>query len=470
MGDDDTHQRGRLPWWQWAMIAISAIFVLVAYSSFRRPMLYDEFVFYALGGLPTTGEALSAIHETTRNLNQGVTGTTMLIEYWLLRTFGASDVAMRMQSLVSGVAMLGAGIAFLRLKAVQFPGLMAYLAILSGEGILMNYVGEARMYMPLAATTVGTLLYYSLPRTRRHTVSGIVIGWGFVLAGSAYHPYFALYWPAMLLFAYWTSPEREPGFPGLVRFANPALVVTGSLVYLTLGSLTWMRGKATALVDPYNFLVGPLWLELIAPGFRFAFDNRIVLLGLVVACTLLLIGLVRTPGPPGAWFRRVAAPAALIGLALALAAALSAISILQHFWVFPRQWVGSLALIPLGLVWGFSACATYVRRQSQRLSLLAMAIAGVSLTLSAALMLGTQFGQLARWANTPPGDVTFTEEGLAAALRADPQMSVPQARDEVWQEYAKANVTRGGPVWPEFASYYRNIDWTQYVLRDGSQT
>jgi hypothetical protein len=43
-----------------------------------------------------------------------------------------------------------------------------------------------------------------------------------------------------------------------------------------------------------------------------------------------------------------------------------------------------------------------------------------------------------------------------------------QGDDPAWVEFGEAQLAQGGPVWSEFGEYYTRIDWTKFVLRDGS--
>ena len=80
---------------------LSSGIALALFSSFNRPLLYDEFIHFMTGPL-TFNEVIRVIHETTINLNQGVTGTYLLADWVLLQVFGASDVALRLPSFVLG--------------------------------------------------------------------------------------------------------------------------------------------------------------------------------------------------------------------------------------------------------------------------------------------------------------------------------------------------------------------------------
>jgi hypothetical protein len=84
--------------------ALSVLVVLV-YGSFGSPIWIDEFLHFALGAFPTTGDAWRALSPTLPTFNHGQTAAYMLLDSALLRAFGADLVALRAPSLVSGLLL-----------------------------------------------------------------------------------------------------------------------------------------------------------------------------------------------------------------------------------------------------------------------------------------------------------------------------------------------------------------------------
>lgn len=380
---------------------------------------------------------------------------TCLAVWAALSTLGASTFAMRLPSLLFGAYLLWVSWVFLRSRAVGWLGLLAVPIVLAGQTTLMHYVGEARTYMPLAAAVVGVLAYYSLDETRRRSWFGRALGWSAVAIGVLYHPYFALYWPVLLLFA-WFLAKRPP----FLRFVNPLLVIIGAIVYIGIAMQTWLRGVAPADLDPYYWLGDPLWRAIVAQSFEFVYVQRwLELIAVVVLAALFVVAVAST-----SWRHtlQAAAPAVvLVVLALALAAVLSWISVRQGFWVIPRQWIASIALVPLALIWLTSALA---RLASAKQPWLSHAFVGVLFGIAvlaavAPTQLRTQ--QLYEWSSRVLPPSTGLRDELADRVAADDYPT-----EEEWVAYAQGNIDEGGPVWPEFAWYYTGRDWSTFMLQD----
>src|SRR4051794_23138357 len=227
-------------------LAVWAVVAIGLYSSYGRPIWTDEFLHFALGGLPSAGDAVSVIHHTTAGINFGQTGAYMFADFLLLKAFGASSVALRLPSLLSGVVLLISALVFLRTRGVGYLGQFVLLAALVGQSTLMYYVGEARPYMPLAASVVGVLAYYSIPIDRRTHWAARVLGWGAVVLGCMMHPYFPIYWAPLVAFCYVDARARAHAnifiFRDIARFINIPLAVVGSAIFVVLGAYTWMQG------------------------------------------------------------------------------------------------------------------------------------------------------------------------------------------------------------------------------------
>jgi hypothetical protein len=442
---------------------IAALGLLFLFSSWNRPLLYDEYVYFALGGLPSTASAVEVIHSTTTNVNQGVTGAYMLADYWLLSAFGASTAALRLPSLLFAIALLFYAVIFLRSRGAG-PWVIAALPILlATQELLMRYAGEARTYMPLAAAVIGLLAYYSLRDGSARKAAALVpiVGWSAAVIGVLFHPYIALYWPAILVFSYFVFASRPHSTRDFIRFANPYLVITGSVMFLVVGLLTWMRGRANADVDPFNFLPGPLPIEILAQNLYFLNESTLS----IVTASLLVISWVIASLVAQVKFKSLVRvtlrPVALIALAFALALGVSFISIRADFWIFPRQWIASVALVVVAVLWGFSAWFGLLRSNLNKVPL------RILMTTTAVLLVGmalpsasNQWQLLQDWQQRPLITDT-TQQELAQRLDTETFLSDPE-----WIEFAQANIDRGGSVWPEFGRYYTDTDWSAFVLVD----
>ena len=441
--------------------------LLVLYSSWNRPLWYDEMVYFVLGGFDSTGDVLRVVAETTTNVNQGVTGAYMVLDYWSLTVFGAHLWALRLPSLVFGVYFLVVGAVFLRGRGVTWVGVWALPVLLVGQQTLMYYVGEARTYMPLVAAVIGVLAYYFIPLQKRKSAGAVVLGWSAVLIGVLFHPYFALYWPAIVAFASLVQGQWRR----LVPFANPLLVAVGSVTYIAVASATWLRGNAaTEDLDPFYWLQDPLWKSITAQLFQGIYVERFLVVGfgiLVVAAALLSVrSLDDVKSTLHAWWP----PALLIVVAWFLALAISLVSWQQQFWIIPRQWIASIALVAVGIVWFWSVAIRRVGEVRGRTVAAVLTVTVGGLIAASALQPAlNQWGQLRDWTElrsaTPVEDAP-SREGLARLLGDQESGKAPAMTEEAWVEFANANVRRGGEVWPEFAEYYRGRDWSTFVLRD----
>jgi len=436
----------------------------VLFSSWNRPLLYDEFVYFVAGSLSPL-EILSVIHETTTNVNQGVTGAYLLFDWVLMQAFGAEDWALRLPSLVFGFLFILYSLVFLRHKGIGTFGLTLFPVFLLTQELVMHYVGEARTYMPLAAAVVGLLTYYSANETWRCSPAGRVTGWSAAIIGVLFHPYIALYWPAILLFGYWTQHRGrlsgQQAIRTIVRWSNPAMVISGVLVYVSIALATWARGRATAFVDPFNFLPGPLPVEILIQNF-YAFVPMFaaVTTGLALVVSAAAVFLPDDAALRRETFRLITEPLVLFVMAFALAFIVALTSITADFWIFPRQWIASTALAALATFWGGFLLFRRARVRSSSRGRITASVLTAAVVIAAGGVATQQVAVLREWTMRLPMDQP-DRSSLAESLERVGTLS-----DGEWIEYSQVNLDQGGPVWPEFRSYYLDTDWTQFVLQD----
>ena len=448
-----------------ALLTALSLTVLFLYSSWNRPIWYDEFVYFSLGGLNDLQEALAAIRDTTSNLNQGVTGAFMLSDFLLLKLFGAELWAMRLPSLLTGAWMVMAGAVFLRFRGVGLWGLSVWPVLLMGQVTLMYYVGEARTYMPLAGAVVGALAYWSITIGRRNRWWVRALGWGSVLMGVVFHPYFAVYLPLIVIFgwsAFRLPVMRSEGLSAtwrsFLKFCNPVLIVVAATTYVALAFSTWLQGTATKVnLDPYVFLTDPLWKSILAQLFQFAYVSR-----WATVITLLGIGVLVVYAGSSVGLRRVVArtwpPAALLVIAFASALLISLVSLSQGFWIIPRQWIASIALASVSVIWLVVELVRMVSSSRVRL---------MTSTVFTGVILGC--------AVAPTQSAVDTMREFSARVPAPPsqlenlillrsQGLFPT--EQVWIDAAQSNIDAGGPVHPVFGDFYTDRDWQNFRLTD----
>ncbi|MEI8241203.1 MAG: hypothetical protein WCI22_17460, partial [Actinomycetota bacterium] len=78
--------------WQRVALWLTGIGVLAVYAGTWRPIWYDELLHYALGAM-SWQDALRTVDYTTIEVNHGQTGVYMLLDFALLKVFGANAVA-----------------------------------------------------------------------------------------------------------------------------------------------------------------------------------------------------------------------------------------------------------------------------------------------------------------------------------------------------------------------------------------
>lgn len=445
---------------------VASIILLVLYSSWNRPLWYDEMVYFVLGGFDSTTEVLRVIDQTTTNVNQGVTGAYMLLSYWSLELFGAHAWALRLPSLLFATYLLFVSAIFLRGRRVGWWGLAALPVLLMGQETLMYYAGEARTYMPLAAATVGVLAYYFIPLSERRRWGPRLLGWSAVIIGVLFHPYFALYWPLILVFAITVKGKWSMA----IRFANPALVAVGTIVYFTVAAFTWLRGTArTEALDPYIWLGDSLAWAIPSKLVQFVYVQRplIALTVLTVLLTLILVA----RGKGIRWMAtRWWPPLLLITLAFLASWILAAISIVQGFWIIQRQWIASIALVSVGIIWFWSRALASVRVSSGKTpAVVVRFLVGTTITLSAISPAVDQLSSLLEWQDNPLiGDEAqqLSEADLNREIQRTHGSKRPPLEEFEWISYSNANIGEGGDVWRAFRHYYLDRDWTSFVIRD----
>lgn len=450
---------------RWLPAALTTLLALALYSGWNRPLLYDEFVYFVIGGIPTLPQVLQVIHDTTTNINQGVTGAYMLADWALLKIFGAQAWALRLPSLIFGALFFVYAAIFLRGRRMGPVALAIFPIFMITQELVMHYVGEARTYMPLATASVGILAYYFIDPCERRRASVRLLGWSAMLIGVLFHPYFALYWPVLLVFAFCITTPSPRGVRALINFSNPVLVATGAGIYIAVALLTWTRGRATAYVDPFNFLPGPLPVEIIAQNL-YAWITPLALVGAFAAVFVIVVLFLQTHSPLKSailsGMRVLAAPGALALIAYMLAVLISISSIAADFWIFPRQWIASSALIALAGFWGAWCLWREIDAVSIPRGRTVGALLVVAVLMAALSPLVDQVMSLGEWMARSP-ESELDQRSLRDSLgRGDVTV------DGEWMEFAQSNVDRGDRVWPEFGEYYLGTDWSGFVLSDGS--
>jgi len=442
-------------------VALTLPFLLGAYvvalnASLGRPLWIDEFTHFAFATAPSTRDAWSLFLATANDNQHGQTGVYILLNYWTLTTLGLDPTLLRLPSILSGLFLFSSAILLFRALGFSMLWQVVMVGALTGQHLLMHYLGEARAYAPIPAAAVG-LLYYYVARSRQAPGPGLrAFGIFTAVFGATMHPYFALYWPAVILVAYvhnTAATEAPFSLRALIRFANPGLVALGAGLYLLLGTFTWLRGHQPFGFDPFE------WMQLHGPVASFtnyshtqflegSYSTAAIFTGIAALGALVL------PMPARGRVRGLLAPILLILLSVAISLLLSWISYTSQYWILTRQWVGSVALIAVGTVWFWAEAARIWSRLTPLLGLKICAIALMLVSGQAMAIVEQRQAELLEYLAAP--HATVDPQTCAPPTDVDLASLELQERNDWLVALANRNITCGGPIWPIFRKYLSN--------------
>jgi hypothetical protein len=388
------------------------------------------------------------------SLSHGQTGIYMLYDYWALWLGGANLFLLRLPSLISGGLLLVAAVTILRLKGFSTWWQAVLLLAFGAQSVLMYNAGNARPYMMLAATAVCMIAYYLYPiEERRAWLPRMLAVFG-LLVGAVAHPYFIVFFALAVGFGVWdnwfTSGTR-PSWRYLIRFVNPRFVVPAAILYVIVGSLTWLRGTPDFQMDPWEllgidgaarlFVRAQLGMLLPSPDYppRILIALVVIVIGFAVAVAFRCRD------------RKLAAPAVLFGLAVLTSVLFSTISVLNSYWVIERQWIAGLAVGTVAVVWFLAQAAASLRLRRATFWRWAVFAVSAYAAVTGAREVIVSLPSLPAWRSS--WDVTRAEVPSDAATRTPSSLT-----NDEWVQLGNWNVALGGPVWPSVGSYYQ-----QYV-------
>ena len=237
-------------------LTVLGIAILALYSSWDRPLWIDEYLHFVFGGFASWGEAWAAVQSSTTNINHGQTGFYFMLDYGLLQVFGANLFALRLPSLISGALLLFSVALFLRRKNLGAVAIGAAFLLLAAQPNLMYFVGEARPYLPMVASAVAALAYFSSTAEQRKTTPMKVFIWTTMVWGALMMPYYLLYLPVIATTCF-VLAVRTWNFTEFRKFINLPLQITSVVVGVSIGALTWLRGSPNFQRDPW-LIIRPL--------------------------------------------------------------------------------------------------------------------------------------------------------------------------------------------------------------------
>jgi len=409
------------------LLTLLALVILALYSSWGRPLWLDEYLHFVFGGFDSIGDAWGAVQTSTTNINHGQTGFYMMLDFALLKTFGANLFMMRLPSLLSAALLLFSAALFLRRKNLGPIAIAAAFLLLLAQPNLMYFAGEARPYMPMAAAAMAALAYFSTDMQTRTTTGMRVLIWGSMVWGALMMPYYLLYLPVITITAYLIA-RLNGEKPRLIAFINLPVQITSVVVGVTISAFTWLRGSPTFSRDPW-LIIRPLMDSVTAPQLI-----GLIFLGALIVFTLWQ-GLVHTTDR-ARLERQLAAGTLLVLVMIAMSILFAALSLSQSYWILPRQFIASQAIITVAVVW---ILASALLANPKRYKVAVSTLFAIGIALGAGRATVNQIDSLADWENNGypvegnPGDQGFQGMDVAAANQ---------------------NVIDGGPVLPEFTVIY----------------
>lgn len=437
---------------------ISGTVILIAYAGLWRPIWFDEFLHFAMGGM-TFEYALKTIDYTTIEVNHGQTGVYMLLDWVLLQIFGANAIALRLPSLLSAALLLAAAVTFLRLRGFSYGWQYLVLLSFAGHTALMFFTGEARPYMPLAAASVAVLAYYQYRIDNRRRLWPLILGISGIIGGALFHPYIVYMIALLLPFSIWMA-VRDGRITWktkqILRFMNLPLLITSGVLFLVIGQLTWMRRVLSFGYGPLD-MMGNSWSATIQRGVVNHFANQTTpwfwVAGLAVI-TFIAIALTRFKVSS-----RIVPPLVLIAIGVGSSIAVSALSAMRTYWILERQWVAGIALVVVGSVWFFAELLNASR--SNNLVILRFPVAAfiILTTASAVISLSTQVRI------TNQDRIAYSE--FHQETRGETELQPEQVNDDAGYVYAaNVNAARGGPVWTMYVDWYDNLSGMRPEFRE----
>jgi hypothetical protein len=426
------------------MLVLLGLLVLLAFSAPGRPLWFDEFVQFALGGLDT-GTAVEVIRQTSVTLNHGQTGIYMLVDHLLLGVFGANALALRAPSFLAAALLLLSAAYLLRSKGFSWRWQAVSILALAATNEVMRWASEARPYMFLASTTLATLAFYQAKVAGRKTlVSGFLGTYGLIF-GAILHPFFPLMAAAVFLFSlwmFWRTQLVKPRWMEVFRFLNVPLVATSAALFFATGWATWMREGSTHTADPFYWWMSPghAMLTILTNHWPMSLGILIstAFMGITVAVLIFGRPLNRSSLLP---------PTVLALVGIATSIFISGISFYRSYWIIERQWIAGMAISIVAVVWFF---AEYSMVSSRFPYPVFRVVAILFAALITASGLSSMYQQISKWP-----EYRTQQNALRGDVRPLAELLETANDNDSWVYLGNLNIARGGPVWPELAGIYK---------------
>jgi hypothetical protein len=325
-------------------------------------------------------------------------------------------------------------------------GILAIAAI----PMFQQYLGEARPFMPLAASAAAMLAYFSAPLSKRRDFSVVTLGATGLLLGSLFHPYWIYFLVLTMAVGYLVRAldgSRPKGFGSFWRFAGGWLTLTALALFVFIGQLTWMRRVRSFDLAPSEIMPDPsAWWAVFIQDHTFKRFPTLWLFLVGFGIVSLIVILRR--GLPSSFF----GPIALFLLAVCSSLGISAISYSRGYFLYERQWIGGVVLSSLAVTWFFVEIFKQSEGKSGLISRVPPYIYALFVFF---LFVQSSIGQPQirnDWG------ANLSEVAVETRSSADIMASLD---DDALVYGANVNAVRGGEVWPEFTEWY----WKQAGMR-----
>jgi len=274
---------------------------------------------------------------------------------------------------------------------------------------------------------MAALAYFSTDRETRATRGMRILGWGSMIWGALMMPYYVLYLPVIALTALLIAKVNGER-PNFIKFINLPLQITSVILGTGISALTWLRGSPSFQRDPW-LNIRPLLDSLTAPQLI-----GLIFIGALIVFTLWQ-GLIHSTNR-AKLEKQLVSSALLILVMIAMSILFAALSLSQSYWILPRQFVASQAIITVAIIW---MLASAVRANPHKYKTALSVFFAVAIALVASRATINQIDSLRDWGNNgypiegKPGDAQFQIIDVGPANQ---------------------NVLDGGPVRPEFTVIY----------------
>lgn len=427
--------------------------IVAAYSSWNRPIWIDEYVHYSWGVFPDRIDAVKQIAlpiiNGTAEVYYSSSWTYYIADVFLLGAFGASSFALRLPSIIAAVVLLYFAWQTVRLAGLRRTWRVVAILALAGQSFLMYYAGEARPYLPLAAGIMVVVAYYSSIYFNCSSRLITVSAWIVVLLGSISHLYFLPYLFAVALLFTALRLVVEDGQKSLQtmrkQIGAPMLVVS-LVLFIAAQSRSVLNNTVTGY-DPYVWVEGNflgLLKTLSDLHLQFLPLPSIVSLGLVLTIFVAAFAVGANSRSRPSLIKYLPG-LGLILMAIGMSLAISISSIIGGYEIIPRQWSGSLAIVPVALT---ILIGTLVDKSGisakilLRYALTALVI--LVLTFMALLRFNEQWYSLK---SNSQSRANYLSKYGPGPIGAQEQTALASDKDQVPEEWANVNIYTGGPVW-----------------------